>query len=274
MLKVFEIIRSIKWIIYKGRLYGEEVIQLVEETRKAKTINAKELYSLEKKHQMPLPLFWYLRKRYAHIQGNSTWLIRLALLINRIYGQYIHRCPSLLVLISFILMFFPKDKSVWVEITLTICLILLELLNMLCSRAILGFADNFRSDFKHDPTTNDNNNLICWSKTQFIAKFMFGISIFLLTSIFGFAAIYFGIDNFFSHNNSVALNGLNRDGNVPVQIQVLYFSITTIATVGYGDIFPKPGWGQVIAGLEMLFGLWVIVFLFFALSSTFTLDSS
>lgn len=37
-------------------------------------------------------------------------------------------------------------------------------------------------------------------------------------------------------------------------VQCIYFAITTIATVGYGDIVPENGWGQMVAFLTMVVG--------------------
>ena len=34
----------------------------------------------------------------------------------------------------------------------------------------------------------------------------------------------------------------------------LYFSIVTVTTLGYGDYQPKPGIGQLLAGIEATFG--------------------
>lgn len=63
--------------------------------------------------------------------------------------------------------------------------------------------------------------------------------------------------------------GLLDDGTPPL-LQLMYFSVVTMATVGYGDIHPNMGVIQMLAALEVLFGTGVIIFLLFSLSNTFT----
>ncbi len=37
--------------------------------------------------------------------------------------------------------------------------------------------------------------------------------------------------------------------------EALWFSVETVSTVGYGDVVPITGWGKIVAGVIMMFGL-------------------
>ena len=161
---------------------------------------------------------------------------------------------------------FPDRWMVSIDMGLIFLLMYSELINLLMARSFLGFVDNFRPDFEFDPITFPGGSQLEWSKTRFIRKFLFGIGSFLGASIIGFGALYYGIyigwgaDSF----SDLPLS------DVSPQFQFIYFSIVTLATVGYGDILPNSRMSQAAAALEVLFGMGVLVFLLFALSNTFS----
>jgi len=49
--------------------------------------------------------------------------------------------------------------------------------------------------------------------------------------------------------------GVGDDSGVKSFFDSLWWSITTMATVGYGDIYPRTGAGRVVAGFTMLVGV-------------------
>jgi hypothetical protein len=162
----------------------------------------------------------------------------------------------------------PAPGIVWGEILLILTLIFTGLLDLLFARGILGFADNFRRVFELDPTRYYREASYRWSKTEFTGDFLLGFALFLCSSILGFASIFYGLYYVFGEKSF--RNLLCKDW--PVQLQLIYFSLVTIATVGYGDIQPAIGWTQVAAGLEILFGLGFVVIFLFGLQLTLSYD--
>lgn len=73
---------------------------------------------------------------------------------------------------------------------------------------------------------------------------LFGV---FLAAIFLFGCIYYFLTNFDGQ-------GLNSPNGKTGFLDSLYFSVVTIATLGYGDISPI-GMSRLIASLEVLFGL-------------------
>eukprot|EP01065_Artemidia_motanka_P004118 TRINITY_DN11983_c0_g1_i2.p1 TRINITY_DN11983_c0_g1~~TRINITY_DN11983_c0_g1_i2.p1 ORF type:complete len:857 (+),score=364.00 TRINITY_DN11983_c0_g1_i2:838-3408(+) len=63
------------------------------------------------------------------------------------------------------------------------------------------------------------------------------------------------------------------NGTVPTTFQstpdAMWWSVVTLTTVGYGDLYPVLGWGKVVASFTMLTGLFVIGFPTTVLSNSF-----
>lgn len=158
--------------------------------------------------------------------------------------------------VAFMLTSLPDERFSLIEIGLTLGLMFLELIDILCARAIRGFADNFRCDFSTNPAESHRIDAR-WAKTKFLGKFMLGQVSFcpLLQLVLG--VFYCSIYDKFGSNSFV---GLLNDGT-PVWLQLMYFSIATVATVGYGDIHPGIGVAQALVALEILFGMAVVIFL-------------
>lgn len=71
------------------------------------------------------------------------------------------------------------------------------------------------------------------------------------TTIYLFAVIFKVISNFERNAFNPAIEGLGTAS---------YFSIATIATVGYGDIVPVTAWARFAASAEILTGIAYVVF--------------
>ena len=57
--------------------------------------------------------------------------------------------------------------------------------------------------------------------------------------------------------------------NVPSFGVGVWWSIVTLATVGYGDIVPTTPWGRVVGGMVILFGVTFLSFLTATVTSLF-----
>lgn len=71
------------------------------------------------------------------------------------------------------------------------------------------------------------------------------------TAIYLFAVIFKVISNFEENAFKPAIDGLGAAS---------YFSVATIATVGYGDIVPVTAWARFAASAEILAGMVYVVF--------------
>lgn len=142
--------------------------------------------------------------------------------------------PSLLALTSLLLAFF---------ITL--------LFALLPALALYAPENNSRVNVKAGPV------LAVWnpSKTQVLLY----VALAYATTIFLFAVVFLLINNYDEKAFTPGLAGLGTAS---------YFSVVTIATVGYGDILPVSGWARSAASAEILVGVGYTV-LFFSIIAGF-----
>jgi hypothetical protein len=235
------------WILLKGSACRKELL-LALKNMPGNTINLDVLSATEKKFHPPFPLFTPLISPLA-----KRWKLF------RFYKNFIDRQPMLVVLQSILIFFSPQPSlAITISFILLLLLIIVSLIHLLLGRCILGYIDNFRQDFHflHKPYTTA-------SKIDFVRKFTFGIIVIVTTSIIGFAAIYYGI---YQASPSVSFNNL-QSTNVPLQL--IYFSVITAATIGYGDITPCYGWPQFLVSLQVIYFMGVLITLIFSLSNTF-----
>jgi Ion channel len=89
----------------------------------------------------------------------------------------------------------------------------------------------------------------------------------LLAFLLGYAAIIFIFACFYAaawqHNRVSAFQGINLISPVPPSFgQFVYFSVVTMATLGYGDVIPSDALTRTLACIEVVIGVgWVTVVL-------------
>ena len=89
----------------------------------------------------------------------------------------------------------------------------------------------------------------------------------LLAFLLGYAAIIFIFACFYAaawqHNRTSAFQGINLISPVPPSFgQFVYFSVVTMATLGYGDVIPANAVTRTLACIEVVIGVgWVTVVL-------------
>lgn len=110
------------------------------------------------------------------------------------------------------------------------------------------------------------NEVISFSKIDLLRKFLGRFFSTFLILIFGFAAVYFGLHkinpmSFMSLASQQGLNDLSSYGDF------VYYSAITIATVGYGDIYPVHYLARAFAMLEILCGALIVIFLISSFTS-------
>jgi hypothetical protein len=74
------------------------------------------------------------------------------------------------------------------------------------------------------------------------------INIYLLLGLL-WATLYLALDSFFPGSIKMAASAADR------QTELLYFSLITLSTVGYGDIVPISGMARILTALEGVTGV-------------------
>jgi voltage-gated potassium channel len=95
-----------------------------------------------------------------------------------------------------------------------------------------------------------------FARVNRLAVAAFAFVTFYSVLVIVFAAVYRIIDMFSSDAN-FTIAGLDRAITFP---ESLYFSITTMATVGYGDITPATDLARIIAAVQVVLGILLLLF--------------
>ena len=273
--KVVEILWFMFWLLCHGSSYRTDLITSFSPGRHNCSYQVSRLREIDLKHGYPWPLFWRIQDRFFLPQGSMNLFPRLLNRATKFMAQFVDREPTVVVALALFLAFFPHPVWSYVDGTLVLTVIFAELADMLLARCILGFWDNFRLDFTFSAFShvNDQHGSIPISRVQFLGKFMLGIGFFLFTAWFAFGCLYYCayVLGPPEQDQGAAFRNLLPNWLFP---QFLYFSLVTLATVGFGDIVPNTLSTQMCVALEILLGFTSIVFLFFTLSNTFTFDEN
>lgn len=118
------------------------------------------------------------------------------------------------------------------------------------------------------------NEVASFSKTNLLQKFLGRFFSTFMILILGYAFIFFGLQKITSSSFASAAQqeGLAVFGSI---IDFIYYSAITIATVGYGDIYPVHTLARVFVLTEVLCGALLIIFLvssFTAISISLTAE--
>jgi len=104
------------------------------------------------------------------------------------------------------------------------------------------------------------NEVANFSKTNLLQKFLGRFFSTFMFLILGYAFIYYGLHKIISPSfvSAAAQNGLAAFGSIA---DFIYYSAITIATVGYGDIYPVHILTRVFVLTEVLYGALLVIFL-------------
>jgi len=113
-----------------------------------------------------------------------------------------------------------------------------------------------------------------FSKTDLLRKFLGRFFSTFMILIFGYAFIFFGLQKITENSfiSSAQQAGLAAFGSIA---DFIYYSAITIATVGYGDIYPVHAFARVFVIAEVLSGALLVIFLvssFTAISISLTAE--
>lgn len=104
------------------------------------------------------------------------------------------------------------------------------------------------------------NEVINFSKTNLLQKFLGRFFSTFMILILGYSFIYYGLHKIIgtSFVSAAEQNGLARFGSIA---DFIYYSAITIATVGYGDIYPVHIFARLFVLSEVLYGALLVIFL-------------
>lgn len=105
--------------------------------------------------------------------------------------------------------------------------------------------------------------LAVWNPNKF--QILYFVALSYAMTAYLFSLIFKAISNLDKIAFNPPIEGLGTAG---------YFSIVTIATVGYGDIVPVSGWARLMASAEILTGIAYGVFFFSVIASFLREDRS
>ena len=136
--------------------------------------------------------------------------------------------------------------------SLTVAIVVLGLLCFLAAAfALLPVLTLYLPQHQSKANFSFFNFVAVWhpSKSHILgyASLSYGMTIYI------FSIIFLLISKYDTHAFAPAIESLGT---------AAYFSIVTIATVGYGDILPKSEWARLMASAEILIGVAYTVFFF------------
>ncbi len=110
------------------------------------------------------------------------------------------------------------------------------------------------------------NEVINFSKINLLQKFLARFFSTFIILILGYAFIYFGLQKI---TNPSFVFGAEQQGlTAPVSIlDFVYYSAITIATVGYGDIYPIHPFAKIFVLTEVICGALIVIFLISSFTS-------
>src|SRR3989338_1722992 len=105
------------------------------------------------------------------------------------------------------------------------------------------------------------NEVANFSKTNLLQKFLGRFFSTFMFLIVGYAFIYYGLHKIIGSSfvSAAEQNGLAAFGSIA---DFIYYSAITIATVGYGDIYPVHILARVFVLSEVLYGALLVIFLY------------
>ncbi|HEU0143420.1 MAG TPA: potassium channel family protein [Nitrososphaera sp.] len=258
-LKLYELNTKLVWAYRHGANYTEELLIAVKRWNKS-GFNREELYEV--------------MERYGRTWHISEWpitriLLRLPSPLKEYVVDWLFRLPTLMFA-QIILVIFASNKVVLLLSVFLLWIALwIEVLHIMVNRFTMGYVEgsfartvSFRLLPYPDPEPQELNP----PRRKLIRNFAKLFASLLILVIVGYSGIYVGLNTILAPNP--AFSGLNQGWFAPLDL--LYFSVVTLATVGYGDITPDKH--AVIVRLavasQIMMGFLLVVFLLTAFSLT------
>lgn len=200
----------------------------------------------------------------------TKWLLRLPNPHRQFLAGIVFRYKVLMPLQALLVMMTPHQWARILGATLLLLGVWIEVVRILIDRLYFGVNDsNFRSALATQLPLNE----IQISKTETtltrLRRFVFLTFGLATISTFAYAGIYCAIDG---PTEPSSFSNVQNDKEKPLHL--LYFSITTTATVGYGDVTPKPEservlYVRLLVASQMVINFAILIVLVVSVSLTF-----
>lgn len=227
ILKLFEMIQNLIWLIRNGSAYEKEIKPLISKWANEK-FDISEFNEILRKHKRKwLPEDWPIRRI----------MLRLPTIFRNLLIQFLFRLSILFVFLITVLLVSNNHFVLIVGSVLLFLIVWIEVLYSVLHRLTFGYCDNYfiktlsLLKFPHPPPQLD---YIVPTRTQLVRDFSIHFGNLLAMIIIGYTTIY--------HSLTIVLSTqpvfTNISSGIVGVLDLLYFTIITLATVGYGDISP------------------------------------
>jgi hypothetical protein len=194
----------------------------------------------------------------------TRYLFRLPKLL-RTPGKWIFRWPVLMIAQASLLLWVHKQFIVTSGCVLIIAGVWLELLQRFVFRLRFGYLDTYvRKATTSYLTLESQPPFHASHHLDLVEDFVLLFGRLVLVVIIGYACVYSAIQLTLSPGS---FNGELGQGWTSIS-SMLYFSVVTVATVGYGDIFPKTAVVRLVVASEIMAGFMLLVLLITAFAFT------
>lgn len=267
-LKLIENIQTIYWACRYGRNVSRKLSLAIEEWRSSGFKPASFDKILERNKPLWSPEAWFFTRHFIKINGGARVF----------FTDYIFRYPTLMIIHTLIIICFTKNLISGNCKFLVVFGVLLiwigswvAIIHITVFRFTMGYLANFfpRILVHVEEYLEQYIDEIIPVRPYLVTKFAIHFLIVLVIIILAYTGIYSSLNDMLNPtSNTPVFDKISTDWKVPFEL--FYFSIVTVATVGYGDIYPMQN--QLIARLavasQILSGLSLFVFLLTAFNLT------
>lgn len=265
LLKLIENSQTIWWAYRYGRDAARELFIVIEKWKRTGIRPAKFADILKRNKPLWSPEAWTFTKFFMTFNSRaSTFFI-----------DYTFRYPTLMIIQTLTTIGVTKTLTGSSFLAIGIFFLWIGswigIVHVMAHRFTLGYlANQFpRNSVRVEHYLEQHIEELMPPRSYLVSRFAIHFVIILVVIILAYTGIYTGLNDLLDPaSNSPVFYGLGKGWEVPFEL--LYFSIVTTATVGYGDIYPMQN--HLIARLavasQILSGLSLFVFLLTAFTLT------
>lgn len=256
LLKLYGIALSLAWAAIHGRAYAKDLLAQIP---KWKTLgfDSGEFDDLLHSHRRSWEAVW---------SPGQTVRAKVAASLERRAIRWLYRWPALMIMQACVVTFSSNPVLLVTGVALLLLGLWLEIAHVLTHRLTMGCVDSYfgkGATLQTDRPLQPEPGAVCPSRSDVLQEFSSLFVWLMVVLVLGYAGVYSGLHTL----HTGAFRGL--DGTW-APLNFLYFSVVTVATVGYGDIVPATILSRLVTASEVVAGFSLVVF--FATAFTLTLE--
>jgi hypothetical protein len=274
VIKASHFVAQTIWILR----YGERYADRVEDALKDNGINYRVLIETIAEMRRHTHVIVFSLFRLLHRMGGVKGRV-LNLLIQSVY-----RMPTLIVAVSVLGYWFGPSWQVIVGGLAVGFGILTQVIYLLATWLKLGRTIIY---YYHPVSLKDEQGykeaVIRRRPSIVLTEFIIVFLIIFIALVIGAGFVHFALEishlecdyhisdwNPFNPQKSCELSDLSLRTKIGTAITFSYFSLATITTTGFGDIYPVSPWARLVTAIEIMLNLIFITILFFAVGANLT----